>query len=303
MGASKPILVLGDIAAEILFSGLSGHPRKGQEAFVSRALLTVGGAGAVFACGLARLGRKVRFAGTVGRDAAGDLALETMKQRGVDVRSVTRDSKRSTDLAVSFSEPEGRSRVSSLGAVPSYSEKDLSRYSHVHIAHSLRFPGVDSGLATLLRKAKAARLTTSMSPGWDPRERWSLKVPDGALDVLLTEENEAKALTKAGTAAAAAKVLAERATLAVVRRGERGAVAATPSAIWKAPGDAAESLDFCGSESTFDAAFIDGWLDGHRAQEVLVYACAAAGWSRERRGGVESQPTRLEALHRVGIHR
>lgn len=305
MSAPKPVLVLGDIAAEVLLSGLSGHPRKGQEVYVTHAEMTAGGAGAGVACGLARLGRKLTLRGAVGRDAAGEMVLEALNQRHVDVRSVKKDPKAGTAIAVSLSEPEGRSIVAFPGAAASLRGRDLrtgplTNYAHVHVASPFLFPGLSGEIAALLKKAQAAKVTTSLSPGWDPRGRWSLEPMYKYLNLLLAGEPEAKALTGTGNPAMAAKRLAERVPLAVVRRGEQGAVAATHSGMWKASEAGVEAVDSAGTESTFDAAFLDGWLDGHRIQEILIYACAAARWCRERRGGIEAQPTRTEALHRIG---
>jgi sugar/nucleoside kinase (ribokinase family) len=52
---------------------------------VSGCSLTLGGSAAIFACGLAKLGRPVRFQGKIGADGPGDFVLGLMRRRGVDV--------------------------------------------------------------------------------------------------------------------------------------------------------------------------------------------------------------------------
>ena len=111
-------------------------------------------------------------------------------------------------------------------------------------------------------------LTTSLSVGWDPRERWDLKALYPLLDVLLADEAAAKAL--GGTV----KQLADQVTLVVVRKGDRGAEAATKGGAWKASGPASGPL--------FDAVFIDHWLDGDRVQDSLAAACEASERVRRR---------------------
>jgi len=86
--------------------------------------------------------------------------------------------------------------------------------------------------------------------------------------VLLADEGAAKAL--GGTA----KKLAEQVTLVVVRKGGRGAEAATKGGAWKVAGPTAGPL--------FDAVFIDHWLDGDRVQDSLAAACEASGRVRRR---------------------
>jgi ribokinase len=308
MKRPKPILVIGDLNADLILTGLSGHPRYGREVLVSGCSMTLGGSGAIFACGLARLGRDVCFLGKVGSDSPGDLVLRKMSDRGVDVSGVKRDAKTGTGIAVAFTETTDRALVSYLGTVSSTTPRDvdpgdLRRYSHLHLTSPFLQLGLTGHFVPLLRKARRAGLSTSMDPGWDPRERWNLAPMYPLLDVLLVNELEAKALTKTGKPADAAKKLAEQVLLAVVKTGPKGAVAATRGGEWKAASYPVDPVDTTGAGDTFDAAFIDGWLQGHRIQEVLAYACACGALSTQKAGGYEGQPTRAEALRRVGINR
>ena len=304
----KPILVVGDLNADLILTGLSGHPRYGREVLVNACSMTLGGSGAIFACGVARLGREVKFLGKIGQDATGDFVLKLMKDRGVDVSGVKRDPRTGTGMAVAFTETGDRALVSYLGTVATTTLRDLAlgslkKYAHLHLTSPFLQLGLRGDFAPLLKKAKRAGLTTSMDPGWDPRERWDLDAIYPWLDVLLVNEVEAKALTGIGRPMEAAKKLAGKVMLAVVKNGAKGAVASTKSGHWKAGGYQVEAVDTTGAGDTFDAAFIDGWLQGHRIQEVLAYACAAGAISTEMPGGYQGQPTRADALHLVGGHR
>lgn len=304
----KPILVVGDLNADLILTGLSGHPRYGREVLVHGCSMTLGGSGAIFACGLARLGRDVKFLGKIGDDAAGDFVLKLMRDRGVDVSGVKRDPMTGTGMAVAFSETGDRALVSYLGTVATTTLRDipvgnLKKYLHLHVTSPFLQLGLRDDFVPLLTKAKRAGLTTSMDPGWDPRERWDLGAIYPLLDVLLVNEVEAKALTKVGRPAEAARKLAGNVMLAVVKNGARGAFASTKIGHWKAASYAVNAVDTTGAGDTFDAAFIDGWLQGHRIHEVLAYACAAGAISTETAGGYDGQPSRDEALHLVGGHR
>jgi ribokinase len=304
----KPILVVGDLNADLILTGLSGHPRYGREVLVNGCSMTLGGSGAIFACGAARLGRVVKFVGKIGDDTTGDLVLKLMKNRGVDVSGVKRDSKTGTGIAVAFTESGDRALVSYLGTVATATMRELSigslkKYEHLHVTSPFLQLGLRSDFARLLMKAKRSGLTTSMDPGWDPRERWDLEAIYPWLDVLLVNEHEAKALTGIGSPAKAARKLAEKVLLAVVKNGPKGAFASTKIGHWKAGGYKVDAVDTTGAGDTFDAAFIDGWLQGHRVHEVLAYACAAGAISTEMPGGYEGQPTRSDALHLIGGRR
>lgn len=308
MTRAKPVLVIGDLNADLILTGLSGHPRYGHEVLVSGCSMTLGGSAAIFACGLAKLGRAVKFLGKVGADQPGDFVLKLMKDRGVDVSGVKRDRKESTGIAVAFTETDDRALVSFLGTVVSTTPRDvaigdLKRFSHLHLTSPFLQLGLLGHFQPLLKKARRAGLTTSMDPGWDPRGRWTLEDLYPWIDVLLVNEMESKALTGCTKPASAAKALAEKVTLAVVKAGEQGAFAATTSGDWSSSAFPVEPVDTTGAGDTFDAAFIDGWLDGHRVHEILAYACAAGAISTEKRGGYDGQPTRREALRLVGGHR
>jgi sugar/nucleoside kinase (ribokinase family) len=304
----KPILVVGDLNADLILTGLSGHPRYGREVLVNGCSLTLGGSGAIFACGAARLGREVKFLGKIGDDPTGDTVLKLMRARGVDVSGVKRDSKTNTGIAVAFTETGDRALVSYLGTVATTTMRELSignlkKYLHLHVTSPFLQLGMSGEFAPLLMKAKRAGLTTSMDPGWDPRGRWDLDAIYPWLDVLLVNEHEAKALTKVGNPAKASRQLAEKVMLAVVKNGPKGAVASTKIGHWKAGSYKVDAVDTTGAGDTFDAAFIDGWLQGHRVHEVLAYACAAGAISTEMPGGYDGQPTRADALHLVGGRR
>jgi len=305
MSRSKPVLVIGDLNADLILTGLSGHPRYGREVLVSGCSLTLGGSAAIFACGIARLGRDVRFLGKVGSDPTGDFLMKLMRKRGIDVSGVRRDGSRGTGMAVAFTETDDRAIVAYLGTVATTVPRDVAPgnwrlYSHLHLTSPFLQIGLSGHFVPMLRAAKKAGLTTSLDPGWDPRERWNLDAIYPLLDVLLVNEVEAKALTKLRNPVAAAKKLAGMVNLVVVKTGAKGAVAATQSKDWKVPSYPVDSVDTTGAGDTFDAAFIDGWLTGHRVEEVLAYACAAGALSTEKPGGYDGQPTRAEALRLVG---
>ncbi len=305
MSRSKPVLVIGDLNADLILTGLSGHPRYGREVMVSGCSLTLGGSAAIFSCGLVRLGREVRFHGKVGADPTGDFLLKLMRERGVDVSRVRRDGKKGTGMAVAFTETDDRAIVAYLGTVATTVARDVlpvdwRRYSHLHLTSPFIQLGLSGHFVPLLRAARRAGLSTSLDPGWDPRERWNLEPIYPLLDLLLVNEVEAKALTKLRNPAAAAKKLAAKVNLVVVKTGPKGAVAATPAAAWTVPSYAVDPIDTTGAGDTFDAAFVDGWMSGHRVEEVLAFACAAGALSTEKPGGYDGQPTRAEALRLVG---
>lgn len=296
----KPVLVIGDLNADLILTGLSGHPAYGREVLVRGCRLTLGGSGAIFACGLARLGRPVRFLGRIGADSTGHAVLGMMKRRGVDVSGVRRDPRTGTGIAVAFTHTDDRALVSYLGTVATMTARDVPvdswrKYSHLHLTSPFIQFGLRDAFPRLLGQAKRAGLTTSIDPGWDPRERWDLEAILRHVDVLLVNEVEGKALTGQGRPLKAARRLAERVPLAVVKAGPRGAVAVSAEGEWSAPSFPVDPVDTTGAGDTFDAAFLDAWLAGGPVEEALRLGCACGALSTTKPGGYEGQPGRAEA--------
>lgn len=296
----KPVLVIGDLNADLILTGLSDHPRYGREVLVRGCRITLGGSAAIFACGLARLGHPVRFLGKVGRDGTGDMVLDRMRRRGVDVSGVRRDAKVGTGIAVAFTHTDDRALVSYLGTVASTSARDVPvdswrKYSHLHLTSPFIQFGLRDSFPSLLRQAKRAGLTTSIDPGWDPRERWDLHSIYPWVDVLLVNEVEAKALTGLGRPMKAASRLSGRVRIAVVKTGPKGALAASSGREWRAPSYSVDPVDTTGAGDTFDAGFLDAWLAGESMDRALTFGCACGALSTTKPGGYEGQPGRAEA--------
>jgi len=296
----KPVLVVGDLNADLILTGLSGHPNYGREVLVRGCRMTLGGSGAILACGLARLGRPVRFLGRVGGDATGDMLTDLMRRRGVDISGLRRDPKEGTGIAVAFTHTDDRALVSYLGTVATTRLRDLPldnlrRYAHLHLTSPFLQYGLRDSFPPLLRRARKAGLTTSLDPGWDPRGRWEVDSILPHVDVLLVNEMEAKALTGQRRPLEAARTLAGRVRLAVVKTGPRGAVAASPDGDASAASYPVDPVDTTGAGDTFDSGFLDAWLAGSSIPEALAFGCACGALSTRKPGGYEGQPGRAEA--------
>jgi sugar/nucleoside kinase (ribokinase family) len=296
----KRVLVIGDLNADLILTGLSGHPRYGREVLVRGCRLSLGGSGAIFACGLARLGQPVRFLGKIGADWAGDLVLSLMRRRGVDVSGVRRDPKVGTGIAVAFTETDDRALVSYLGTVASTSGRDVpvgswSGFSHLHLTSPFIQLGLRDRFPAILKRAKREGLTTSIDPGWDPRERWDLQAIYPFVDVILVNESEGRALSGRRRPGEAAAWLGERVPLAVVKTGPKGAVAWSKGGLVRTPAHEVETVDTTGAGDTFDAGFLWAWSGGKPVSEALALGCACGALSTRKPGGYDGQPTLGEA--------
>jgi sugar/nucleoside kinase (ribokinase family) len=198
--------------------------------------------------------------------------------------------------------------------------------AHVHFASLFLQPHLHAELPNLLAELKAMGLTTSLDTNDDPAGRWSGIAPLlPHLDHLLPNASETLALAAAlGRTPARAELdaagedrefdlggaketeaivhaaiaLAHHGPRVTVKAGRHGALSvaigdpATDAEIVHVAAVAAQVLDTTGAGDTFDAAFIDTWLDERSVRECLRRAVAAGACAVSAIGGTAGQPRR-----------
>jgi sugar/nucleoside kinase (ribokinase family) len=279
-------------------------PAFGQaERLVDEARLTVGGSGAILACGAARLGLRVAIAGVVGDDLFGAFMREHLVARGVDISGLTVDPHLATGITVVLSETADRAILTYLGTIGvmrgSLVDLDLLRSArHVHVSSFFLQTSLAPDIPTLFAQAHEAGATTSIDPNWDPAGTW-----DGGLDeilpfvdVLLPNEIEVTRLARTSDLEIAIALLRERGPLVVVKTGARGALAAGRGERADAEPLPVVVVDTTGAGDSFDAGFLAAMLGGEPLERCLAIANACGALSTRAAGGVDAQPTMQEAV-------
>jgi sugar/nucleoside kinase (ribokinase family) len=305
------LVVLGDANPDLVLRG-DVEPAFGQaERLVDDARLTVGGSGAIAACGAARLGLRVAFCGVVGDDAMGRFMRDELVARGVDVGALRSDSERPTGVTVVLSRGQDRAILTHPGTIAalegSMVDPALLRETrHVHVSSFFLQDALAPDLPRLFDEARAAGSTTSVDPNWDPAERWDgglLDVLDRT-DVFLPNDAEVTRIARVDDVEEAARSLATRADLVVVKTGAEGAVAvhAGDDAVRVRP-EPLDTVDSTGAGDSFDAGFLAAALEGRPLEEALAFGAACGALSTRAIGGVDAQPDRgeVEAFLRQGV--
>ena len=306
--ADLDLLVLGDVNPDLVLSDAAMDVAFGQaETLVDDAELTIGGSGAIMACGAARLGLRTALTGLVGADQFGEFMLRAVSERGVEVSGVTVSDEVRTGLTVVLARPDDRAILTFPGAIAAMTAERvdadlLARARHVHVASFFLQTALVPGLATLLRSARAHGATTSVDPNWDPAQRWDggLRELLGEVDVLLPNAAEACRLAGVSDAEAAAAKLAAAGPLVAVKLGAEGAVAAPAGGegrlVRAAPPErAVDPVDAVGAGDAFDAGLLCALLGGQPLDVALAFACACGTLSMRAAGGTAAQPTLAEA--------
>ncbi len=299
------ILVAGEINPDLVVTG-DVAPAFGQvEKLVESAELTVGSSSAIFACGAARLGLKVAFAGMCGQDAFGRFMLEKMQERGIDTSAVIVDRDRATGVSVILNRGSDRAILTFPGLIPALEASDipdalLKQARHLHVASYFLQEKLQAGLPALFERAHAMGLSTSLDTNYDPSGEWA--GVDELLcttDIFFPNETEAVSVAHAEHVNEAAQQLAEKVGLVAIKLGAAGALACQKGIITRAASLPVDVIDTVGAGDSFDAGFLYGHLHGWEIEKSLRFACACGALSMRRRGGTNGQPTLEEALAHV----
>jgi ribokinase len=284
------LLVVGDANPDLIVRGGDVVPAFGQrEQIVDEAALVLGGSGSIMACGAARLGLSVGIAACIGDDALGRFTREALDTAGVDTGAV-QVLPGATGVTVALARADDRAILTARGALAaldpaSVPDELLAEARHVHVASPFLQPRLLAGLPDLIARARAAGVTVSLDPGWDPEERWELAT---GVDVLLPNAQEADAL---GGGAA----LSALGPTVVVKLGAEGAVAFGSGEVVSVAAPAVDVVDATGAGDSFDAGFLAAWLEGAGLEGALALGCACGALSTRALGGTAGQPDRAEA--------
>jgi len=268
------LLVLGDANPDLVLMGDEVAPAFGQaERLVDEARMVVGGSGAILACGAARLGLRVAFAGVVGDDLFGTFMREELAARGIDTSGLSVDLSRPTGITVVLARRDDRAMLTSTGTIGDLRRSVidaglLARTRHIHVSSYFLQRTLAAELPALLRDGRAAGATTSVDPNWDPSGAWD----DGIMallpevDVFLPNEMEALSIARISEVEQAiARLRSAGAGTVVVKTAERGAIAAQASELVHVPSIPTSVVDTTGAGDSFDAGFLAAYLAGAAA--------------------------------------
>jgi len=302
------LLILGDANPDLVLTG-DVQPEFGQaERLLDGAHLTVGGSGAIAACGAARLGLRVAFCGVVGDDLFGRYMRDELDRRGVDMRGLVVEPNRSTGLSVVLARPDDRGTLTHEGTIGDLraeliDPELLAAARHIHVASYFLQRRLAPDLPALFERVRANGATTSVDPNRDPTERWIGGIREllSHTDVFLPNATEAAHIADTASVDDAVVTLAALAGLVVAKAGLEGAVAARGEQLVRAPATDVETVDATGAGDSFDAGFLFSWLAGDPLERALAIANACGGLSTRALGGVDAQPTIDEALSHAGL--
>ncbi|HEY1249597.1 MAG TPA: carbohydrate kinase family protein [Thermoanaerobaculia bacterium] len=302
-GRPKRVLVVGEINVDLICQGYHAFPQPGREVLVDDFQMVLGSASAICAMGLARLGTPVAFFGKVGDDPTGHFCLDAMRGRGIDLDAVVLDPSVKTGVTVAITSPTDRALVSYLGSIAALREADVPRdlfrrADHVHVSSYYLQEALRPGVAKLLRDAQGAGLTTSLDPGFDPKEGWEpdLRETLAYVDVFFPNEVELRALSGTDDPEEAVRRLQKGRTRIVAKLGAQGALAIEDGRTVRVPAPRGVAVtDTTGAGDSFNAGFLHAWLGGAALADCLRLGVACGSLSTRGLGGTATQADLAEA--------
>lgn len=274
--------------------------------------LGIAGAESNVAIGVSRMDRSAGWIGRVGNDELGRRIVRELRAEGLDLRGVTVDPDAPTGLMIKERRSSASTSVlyyrrGSAGSRLAPGDLDAALIGGARILHCT---GITPALSATARAATFSAVEAAKAGGtlvsFDPNHRSTLWHHDEAAavfrdltaraDILLAGEDEAEMIL-GGPAAPedAARRLAERGPAhAIVKLGERGAVACVDGSVRPVPAVRVQALDPVGAGDAFAAGYLTGLLDGADAERALGLAAALGAWAVAVDGDWEGLPRRRE---------
>lgn len=287
------VLVVGELNVDLILDGIDKFPEVGKEVLAKRMTLTLGSSSAIFASNISSLGARVAFIGKIGKDKFGEVVLESLQEKKVDISLIKIDELLGTGATVILNVDEDRANTTYPGAmdhltINDISDTDLSKARHLHFSSYFLQPGMWGSLGELFRKAKKLGLTTSFDMQWDPQETWNLDMADVLpyVDVFLPNEKELMFLTGKNNIDEAIELVKNYTKILVIKRGNMGSFVHYREKLTNLPPFLNNQVvDAIGAGDSFNAGFILKYINGYDIDECQKFGNLTGAVSTTASGG------------------
>jgi len=304
------VTIAGETNLDLILYGFPEQMPVERELLASDFRMTLGSSSAILAHNLAALGNCVGFITRLGDDALGQLALDRLSEKGVDLSRVKRThGGTATGVTVLLHHGARRHILTYPGTMFEMNVADLdmdylASGRHFHLSSLFLHKAQQPDLPRVFRDLKSAGLTLSLDTNDDPEDRWEGGLDEllGLVDIFLPNEGEARRITGTADAEQAAEALAQRVPVVVIKCGKRGALVRARDLQWSVPTEPVTPVDTIGAGDSFNAGFLSAWLRGESLEASAAFGNRTAALSTLRSGGTESfrEPALMETLFAAG---
>jgi sugar/nucleoside kinase (ribokinase family) len=290
------VSIAGELNLDLILYGLPEQLLPERELLADRMMLTLGSSSAIVAHNLAALGNRVGFQSRIGDDPLGQIALDRLKQGGVDVSRVRIvPGSTTTGLTIILQHDAWRNMLTYSGTIAELTWNDLdidylSDSRHFHLSSYYLQRGLRPRAGELLQILKSRGLTISLDTNDDPDDYWggNLHQVLRHVDVFLPNEREACKAVGTEDLETAIQKLSELVPIVVVKLGRKGAIAQRGKERFASPAREVVAVDAVGAGDSFDAGFLHQYLRGADLPTCLASGNLAGALSTTRPGGTEA---------------
>jgi 2-dehydro-3-deoxygluconokinase len=260
----------------------------------------------------ARQGARVGYLTALGRDVFGDGVMELWAGEGIDTAEVRRRADAPTGIYFVDPHPSGRrfSYFRKGSAASLYDPADLPA-AYIAGARALHLSAITQAIGPAMRAASFAAVGCARAAdtlvSFDTNLRltlWPLEQARATIalalamaDIVFPSEDEAAELWGLRDPDAVLDhVLAFGAGIVALKRGDRGAVVATPERRWEIPRAPSTPVDSTGAGDAFAGGFLARYLETGDPLEAGRYAARVAAGTVSGYGAVAPIPRRAELL-------
>ena len=291
------ISVLGIFVADISFSGTK-IPAIGETILGDKYNIGPGGKGCNQAIAIARLGGRVDFISKIGKDAYGELALNTLKKNEIKTENIIQDANLQTGVAgILIDKKSGKNAINVIvGAPTTLKINEISKQINIIkdskifltqlevpkdvTLHCLKI-AKENGCITILNPAPASEITKEFYSNIDyftPNETEA----EFYTGVKITSEKEAKL--------AAHKLISFGIKKVIITLGEKGLFYADGQDEIYLKANSVKTVDTTGAGDAFNGGLAFGLSKGKSIKECLELANKVAGISTTKLGAGDAMP-------------
>jgi sugar/nucleoside kinase (ribokinase family) len=307
------VLVVGELNVDLILNDIEKFPEIGKEVLAHGMTLTLGSSAAIFASNVSSLGAKVAFLGKIGKDKFGEVVIESLKTKHVDVSMIKTDEQAGTGATIVLYVDEDRANTTYPGAMDlltpeDITEEDLKKARHLHFSSYFLQPGMWKGLGQMFRQAQKLGLTTSFDMQWDPKETWNMDIEAilPYVNVFLPNEMEIKFLSGKNDLYEAINYIKRYTETLVVKRGNKGSIVVHKDNLFDLPSFLNDKVvDTVGAGDSFNAGFILKYIKNENISVCQRFGNLAGAVSTTASGGTKAfknyETFRKSALDNFGI--
>ena len=291
------ISVLGIFVADISFSGTK-IPAIGETILGDKYNIGPGGKGCNQAIAIARLGGRVDFISKIGKDAYGELALNTLKKNEIKTENIIQDAKLQTGVAgILVDKKSGKNAINVIVGAPTTlkineinKQINIIKDSKIFLTqlevpkdvtlHCLKI-AKENGCITILNPAPASEITKEFYSNIDyftPNETEA----EFYTGIKITSEKEAKL--------AAHKLISFGIKKVIITLGEKGLFYADGQDEIYLKANSVKTVDTTGAGDAFNGGLAFGLSKGKSIKECLELANKVAGISTTKLGAGDAMP-------------